>query len=302
MSYAALFEYSITYPQQLLEALAHLAPDSSKTTLRSLIKQGRVTVNNQRQLRADRLLQPGQVVAISSSQRPLGKGIRLLYSDHAIAAIYKPAGLLSVATEAEREMTAHAVVKQHFFPKRTYVVHRLDQETSGVMLFALSVSARDELKNGFEKHDLRRCYTAIVVADVPEGSCGIWRSYLYEDARYVMHVVEPDQASTFGARLAITHWRVIAKNGPYARLELLLETGRKNQIRVHCLQAGWPIVGDKKYGYTGAPCARLALHAHTLELPHPITRKNMLFETACPLFFNKLVPIQKRKKVIGHGG
>lgn len=283
--------YHVKDTQQLLDALAHLAPDSTKTTLRSWIKLGRVLVDGRREQRPSLAVNSGQLITLTPRQQPLvGQGVRLLYGDAHIVAIYKPAGLLSVASTSEEDLTAHAVLKRHYHPKRVYVVHRLDQHTSGVMLFALSEKARDELKITFEKHDITRRYTAIVAGTLPKDGSGTWSSYLYEDDRYVVHSVDEQRAAAHNARLAITHWKVTGQRGGLTKLELQLETGRKNQIRVHCQEAGFPVVGDEKYGYRGDSVDRLGLHAHLLELLHPITGKNMRFEALPPAFFLRMIP------------
>lgn len=280
--------YYIKEPQSLLEALTKLAPDSSKTTLRSWIKQGRIQVNGHKELRADKLLEPDQKVTLGNNpQQLIGLGVRIIYKDPHLVAIYKPAKLLTVTAAAEDENTAHALVKKHFYPKRVFVVHRLDQDTSGVMLFALSEECRDKLKIIFEKHDIGRYYTAVVEGCLPLDSQGTWDSFLYEDASYRVRVVAEKDIERLHARQAITHYKVIAQKGSYTQLELKLETGRKNQIRVHCEQAGLPVVGDAKYGYKGREMQRLGLHARLLELIHPITGKTMRFEAPLPLFFSR---------------
>jgi 23S rRNA pseudouridine1911/1915/1917 synthase len=268
----------------LFDALIHLSPESSKTNLRSWLKEGRVTVDGEPVKISASLVRKGQVVALGEKARFTSRGnVRILYEDRHIAVIDKPGGLLSVSTNFETGDTAHAILKDHYKPKRVFVVHRLDQDTSGVMMFALSEEARDKLKETFEKHDIERAYTAIVEGAVnpPKGT---WESYLYEDAAYVVHSIEDKEVG----KLAITHYEVQYVFKRYTTLVLKLETGRKNQIRVHCKDAGHPIVGDKKYGAKSNPIKRLCLHAHLLAFKHPITNKELRFESKLPEEFDKL--------------
>lgn len=276
-------KYITTTDLTLIEALALLSPESSKTTLRSWLKDGRVTVDGELVKHTQELVRQGQEVALGNRPRYIRGGIRMLYEDRHIAVIEKPAGLLSVATAFEIEETAHGILKDHFGAHRVFVVHRLDQDTSGVMMFALTETARDVLKETFEKHDIERAYTAIVEGCLKQHS-GTWESYLYEDEAYMVHST-PDSEK---GRLAITHFEVHASNRRYTSLLLKLETGRKNQIRVHCQDAGHPVVGDKKYGATSNPLKRLCLHAHLLAFNHPITKQKMRFESTMPDNFNRL--------------
>lgn len=278
----------ISEEQSLLEALARHYPDSSKSTLRSWLKQGRITVDGQIAKNASLVIKKGQSLTVESRKRSVGKGLRIIYEDRHLVAIDKPSGVLSVATAFDAEETAHAWLKAHYHPKRVHVVHRLDQDTSGVMLFALTEESRDRLKKTFHEHDLKRVYVAIVEGqfDAPKGR---WQSHLYEDATYV---VRPTPHPNKG-RLAITHYEVVRSSPRYSWLELTLETGRKNQIRVHCQQAGHPVAGDKKYGALTDPIGRLCLHARLLACRHPLTGKAMRFESPSPASFSKI--LQPRK-------
>lgn len=269
---------------ELLDALMLVFPDSSKTTLRSWIKEGRVFVDAASIKSAKFLVAKGQEISVKQKARLVGNQFPIIYSDNAIVVIDKPEGLLSVSTAFEKTETAFAYLKQKYYPRQVYVVHRLDQETSGVMVFAFSEQSVERLKKTFEKHELERCYTAIVEGKLASQS-GTWESYLYDDSNYVVRVAEDPSEG----ELAITHYRVTNTNRNYTRLELTLETGKKNQIRVHCQSAGHPVVGDKKYGSTCNPLKRLGLHAHYLAFAHPITGKLMKFTSLVPEKFNKLI-------------
>lgn len=272
---------------ELLDALMLLFPDSSKTTLRSWVKEGRVFVDAASIKSAKFVVAKGQEISVGQKARLVENQFPIIYSDNAIVVIDKPEGLLSVSTAFEKSETAFAYLKRKYYPRQVHVVHRLDQETSGVMIFAFSELCVERLKKTFEKHDLERCYTAIVEGRLASQS-GTWESYLYDDSNYVVRVAEDPSEG----ELAITHYRVKDTNRNYSWLELTLETGKKNQIRVHCQSAGHPVVGDKKYGSTCNPLKRLGLHAHYLAFKHPITGKLMKFTSPVPERFHKLMRLR----------
>jgi 23S rRNA pseudouridine1911/1915/1917 synthase len=277
----------------ILDVLAQLSPQSSKNTLRSWIKEGRVQVNDVAVKNPSLMVLEGQQVTVGQRKKIIRPGIPLLYEDQDLVIIDKPTGLLSVATAFEKGETIHALLKAHYHPRKVFVVHRLDQDTSGVMVFALNQEACDRLKDLFEVHNIERAYTAIVEGHVtiPHGT---WESYQYEDSQYVVHETEDETRG----RLAITHFQTIASSRRYTWLELKLETGRKNQIRVHCQSAGYPVVGDKKYGAQSNPLKRLCLHAHLLAFQHPFTKKKLRFESPVPEGFYRLVPSVLKSKPI----
>lgn len=269
----------------LIEALAQLSPQSSKNTLRSWIKEGRVQVNDVTVKNASTLVLKDQCVSLGQRKKVIRPGIPILYEDRDLVIIDKPSGLLSVASAFEKGETVQALLKAHYHPRKIFVVHRLDQDTSGVMVFALNQEACDRLKALFEVHDIQRAYTAIVEGQVLS-SAGTWQSYQYEDSQYMVHET-PDPTQ---GRLAITHYQTIATSKRYSWLQLRLETGRKNQIRVHCQSAEHPVVGDKKYGAQTNPLKRLCLHAHLLAFQHPFTKKFLKFESPVPEEFYRLMP------------
>lgn len=267
----------------LIEALSILSPQSSKRTLKQWVNEGRITINGS-VVKKERMLQPGDLVALGAKKRFLESGVRLLYEDSDLVIIEKPRGLLSVATDFQTVDTAHAVLKRTYRKRTVHVVHRLDQDTSGVMVFALSEKGREGLKKLFAKHELKREYCAIVEGhfDTAEGT---WTSYLYEQPNYKMYVTNDPQKG----QIAITHYLVEGVSRRYSRLRLRLETGRKNQIRVQCQEAGHPVVGDEKYGAKTDPIKRLALHAMGLEFIHPVSKKKLTFQSPIPESFKRLV-------------
>lgn len=273
----------------LYDAVCKMAPESSKTTCRSWIKEGRITVDGKPRDLGTFALKEGQKIALQAKPRFAAKSeLPIVYQDQHLVVIDKPAGLLSVATDFEKEKTAHAMISRHFPSGKVHVVHRLDQDTSGLMMFALTDQARDQLKAGFEDHSIQRSYTALVEG-VISGKMGTWTSYQYEDARYHVHNT---QDPTKGVE-AITHYEVKGRSKTSTWLELELETGRKNQIRAHCQMVGYPILGDTKYGATRDPLKRLALHARELRFDHPRTGKPMKFVSNVPESFHRLIKVRR---------
>lgn len=265
-----------------------LFPDSSKTTLRQMLQSGRIRVNSEIEKNAKVELGPGDFVEIGerSSRVTLPPELTLLHEDDDIIVVVKANGLLTVATERERENTAQAYLNAYLKEKREeriHVVHRLDRETSGVLLFAKNFETRQRLKDRFAEHDIDRVYLA-VIEDAMSPPQGTIRSLLLEkkDLRMASVDAHPD------AKLAVTHYRTIETRGPYSMLEITLETGRKNQIRAHLSEAGHPIVGDQLYGSTINPLGRLGLHAKLLGFAHPTTGERMTFTAPMPKVFKSL--------------
>lgn len=269
----------------LLEALSQLFPQSSKNTLRSWIKEGRVQVDDASVKNASLTVLKDQCLTVGQKKKIIRPGLPILYEDQDLVVILKPVGLLSVATAFEKGETVHALLKAHYRPRKVFVVHRLDQDTSGVMVFALNQEANNQMKALFEVHAIERSYTAIVEGQLLSPA-GTWQSYQYEDSQYMIHETDDENQG----RLAITHYQTVAATKRYSWLQLRLETGRKNQIRVHCQSAGHPVVGDKKYGAQTSPLKRLCLHAHLLAFKHPFTKKYLRFEAPVPEEFYRLIP------------
>ena len=280
---------TITEPQSLLDALTALYPESSKTTLRQMLQSERVRVNGDVEKNARLELEAGDFIDIGqkSIRVTLPPELTILHEDEAVIVVLKANGLLTVATERERETTAQAYLNAYLKEKgereRIHVVHRLDRETSGVLVFAKTFEVREALKEKFAVHDVDRVYVAIIegALDPPGGTI---RSHLRERKDLRMESVDahPD------AKLAVTHYRTIETNGGYSMLEIRLETGRKNQIRTHLSEAGHPVVGDRMYGSTVNPLGRLGLHAKLLGFDHPATGKRMVFTAPLPKVFRSI--------------
>ena len=273
----------------LLEKLQSLFPDSTKTTLRQMLQGGRVRVNGEVEKDAKREIAAGDAVDVVSRAvaRQLPPGLTILHEDADVIVVLKSHGLLTVATERERETTAQAHLNTYLGAvrreERVHVVHRLDRETSGVLVFAKNFHARERLKEQFAGHSVERLYVAIVEGAM-EPPRGTIRSHLFERRDLKMVSVEPRPE----AKLAVTHYRTIESNARYSMLEVTLETGRKNQIRAHLSEAGHPVAGDRMYGATTNPLDRLGLHAKHLGFIHPTTGKKLSFTSPVPSSFGGL--------------
>ncbi|MBA2367803.1 MAG: RluA family pseudouridine synthase [Candidatus Protochlamydia sp.] len=287
-------KYIAPTPLTILEALSALAPQSSKNTLREWIKEGRVALEGIVVKNAQVQVMEGQEITVGQRKKIVGGGIQILYEDGDLVVINKPSGLLSVSAAYEKGETAHALLKAHYRSRTLLVAHRLDQDTSGAMVFAFNQKTLDGLKELFEVHDIKRAYTAIVEGRM-FSPAGTWESYLYEDSQYHVHET-PDESH---GKLAITHYRTLSVSKRYSLLELTLETGRKNQIRVHCQAAGHSVVGDKKYGAISDPIKRLCLHAHLLAFKHPVSHKELRVESPIPEDFYRLIENPQKGDALG---
>ena len=278
--------YVVAARRHLLDALAVMFPESSRTTLRQMLQTGRVRVNGEIEKNARRELEEDDTVDVADKavHRNLPEGLAILHEDNDVIVVLKAHGLLTVATERERDTTAQAYLNVYLGQKkgeeRIQVVHRLDRETSGVLIFAKNAYAREQLKEQFAAHTVDRVYIAIVEGRM-DPEAGTFSSYLRErrDLRMQSVAEHPE------AKFAVTHYRTIEANDRYSMLEVTLETGRKNQIRTHLSEAGHPVLGDRMYGSEVNPIGRLALHAKLLGFDHPITRKHMVFTAPVPKAF-----------------
>lgn len=264
------------------DAIRFLFPDSSRRTLQTWLRAGRFFIDGKPLSREDVLLTEGQLLTAKTvCLPPKIPGISILYEDRYLLAIDKPEGLLSVPLDEERSHRhALGLLRRYLETDQIYAVHRLDRETSGILLFARGKESEERLKKLFEKHALKRQYFAIVEGRV-ELERGVWRAPLEELPSY--EVISSPEGKT-----AITHFVVERRSAKYSYLRLELETGRKHQIRVHCQLAGHPIVGDFRYGATENPMKRLALHSRYLELIHPFTGKSLQIESSLPRTFKVL--------------
>jgi RluA family pseudouridine synthase len=275
----------------LLDALEILVPGAARRTLRQMLSRGRIRVNDEVCIHARHPVRLGDILEIGTTgavPAKLPHGLEVIYEDNDILVVHKPVNLLTVATEGERERTVYACLrawlKERNPGSRIFIVHRLDKFASGILVFAKSERVQSLLKGIFQRHDIQRKYWAIVEGIIAENQ-GTIQSRLVEGRLMRMHSTDD---GTRG-KLAVTHFRVLRRTRGISALEVTLETGRKNQIRVHLSEMGHPIVGDRAYGCTKDPLKRLGLHAFHLAFRHPATEKPMLFQTGPPPEFVRYI-------------
>lgn len=275
-------EHIIPAEMTVAEALHQIFPDSSRRTLQNWLKNGRFRLDGKIISREDIPLAKGQTLAVKDTfNAPKVPGLKILYEDRYFIVIDKPVGLLSTPLDEEHnKKDALGLLRQHSGTDQIFAVHRIDRETSGILLFARGKESEKKFDTLFERHDIVREYYAIVEGRV-KGNSGIWKSRLLELPS--LHVIEAESGKE-----AATHYSVIRRSTKYTYLKLHLETGRKHQIRVHCQMAGHPVVGDGRYGSTENPLKRLCLHACTLGFKHPFTRKQVHFTSPLPNIFQAL--------------
>ena len=293
--------YRVEAPAELLPFLLTKMGGMTRTSVKQLLGQRRVKVNNAIQTRHDTPLHQGDMITIES-----GRGntelrhpkLRIIYEDDALIIVEKKNGLLTVPYNPKSsEMTAYSILKEYVKKESkrntVHVVHRLDRETSGVLVFAKSPELQEYMRTYWRQLVTKRTYVALVegVFEQKEGTITTW---LTEDPHTGMVYSSPQDD---GGQKAVTHYKVLKstimgegdQELAVSLVELNLETGRTNQIRVHMQSVGHPVIGDRKYGHGNeySPVDRLCLHAKVLEFIHPMTEKKVRFEAAMPKEFMK---------------
>ena len=278
-------------PMELMEFLSAKMPQASRTKLKSLLSKRIVFVDNVITTLYNFPLKPGMKVQISRNRNNHefhNKLLNIVYEDAYLIVVEKKPGLLSISTERQKERTACTILNEYLKrsagrQSRVYVVHRLDRDTSGLMMFAKDEKTQHTLRDNWHRIVFDRRYVAVVAGDM-EKDAGIVHSWLTDRVLYV-HSSPVDD----GGKEAVTHYQTIKRANGYSLVELHLETGRKNQIRVHMQDLGHPVVGDGRYGIEDLnPLGRLALHAFKLCFYHPVTGEKLQFETPYPAEFKKL--------------
>lgn len=281
----------------LMEFLIAKMGGMARASVKQLLGQRRVKVGNAIQTRHDFMLKSGDVVTVSSgrgnSQLTHPK-LKIVYEDDDLIVVNKQPGLLTVtATPGSSETTAYSILRAYVKKQNAragvYVVHRLDRETSGLLVFARSEELQHYMRQYWRELVTERTYIALAegVLNPREGQI---KSWFTEDKRNAMVYSSPVDD---GGDLAITNYKTLrtSADGQYSLVELHLETGRTNQIRVHLASKGCPVVGDRKYGHgnESSPIDRLCLHAKVLAFIHPVTEKTVRFESPVPKEFNRVV-------------
>ena len=278
--------HTVEHPAELLAFLFACRPEVKRTKVRQWLKYGSIQVNGRSVTRSDHALQTGDVVSICAKGDVCGQGVlppgmKIVFEDASLLAIEKPENLLSMASATERDKTAYAFLTDYVRrgnrqgSERVWVVHRLDRETSGVMVFARTEAAKCALQAHWDKTEKR--YLAVVEGH-PPADHGVLQSHLDESGPFKVYSAPPGERT----RHAVTHYRVVKRMAARALVELTPTTGRRNQLRVHLADAGCPIVGDRKYGARTNPARRLGLHAGSLQFTHPLSGARLQFESPLP--------------------
>lgn len=276
----------------LMEFISGSMPDAKRNDIKKWLKYGHLSVEGNVTTAFDAPVAPGATVDINLSRPfPVFKHprIELVYEDEDVLVINKGYGVLSVGTNShKKEETAFDImrewVKRQDIRNKLYVVHRLDRHTTGLMMFAKSERAHDVLRHNWNNIILERLYVAVLEGYLEQDK-GFVKSRLAENSQFVVYSTDAPGEG----RLAVTNYEVLRRGNGYTLAHFSLDTGRKNQIRVHASDMGHPIAGDRKYGAKTSPVNRLALHAQTLRFAHPVTKKDMNFQTPIPLAFEKVV-------------
>lgn len=283
--------YNVNEPAELMDFLMQKMAGISRNKVKTLLANRVILVDNMIVTQYNFQLKPGMTVQMSRAKNnrefkhPL---LKLVYEDAYIIVVEKKEGLLSVSTERQKERTAQHIlneyVKRSHRGNRIFVVHRLDRETSGLMMYAKDEKTQNTLRDNWRDIVTDRRYVSIVGGEM-EKDYGTIESWLTDRKLYVSSSPVDDGEGKY----AVTHYKTIKRANGYSLVELDLETGRKNQIRVHMSELGHPVVGDQRYGSECDPLGRLALHAFKLCFYHPVTGELMEFETPYPSAFKALM-------------
>ena len=274
---------------ELLETLYVLFKDLSKKKIKNYLKDGGVLVNGKVVTKFNTPVKKNDIIELSKINKTHKKSnLDIIYEDEYFFVINKPAGLLSISTTKEKEKTAYHLVREFIKNRKKndkiFVLHRLDKDTSGVLVFVKDNTLKNLLQNNWDKYVKTREYVALVtgnVKDVDDYTC-----YLKE--------IGPDKVIVTNkkeGKIAITSLKTINKNNKYSLVKVNIKTGRRNQIRVVLNHLGSPIVGDKKYG--GIKSNRLYLHASKLTITNPLNNKTYTFESSVPTSFKKVFKNEK---------
>ncbi|MBE6286368.1 MAG: RluA family pseudouridine synthase [Bacteroidales bacterium] len=285
---STLLTFKVAQEALLIEFLMEKMHGISRNRAKALISNRVVLVNNAITTHPLTELKTGQVVQVDRSKRKMAfhsNELDIVYEDPYLLIIDKHPGLLSMSNNS-RQQTVQSVLNRYLEKgggrNTSHLVHRLDRDTSGLMVYAKDVQTQQSLVRGWQELVTDRRYIALVEGEF-ENPRGVVKSWLTEDKRFVTHSSPVDN----GGKFAVTHYNVLASSNGYSLVECELETGRKNQIRVHMADLGHPVVGDHKYGSDNDPIRRLGLHAYMLCFTHPVTGKHMRFETPVPVLFEK---------------
>lgn len=289
--YSGIREYPVNKDSELLEFLLATLKDQSRNSVKSLLSNHRVSVDGAPISQFNFKLFKGDTVIISKT--PIHKKTRsnlpIIFENEEMIVINKPSGLLSIASDKEKGSTAYRMLTDYVQQKdkhnRIFVVHRLDEDTSGVLMVVKNPKLQEALQDKWNDLVKSRGYYAIVEGKMEKKSDTI-KSYLKKNSQNMMYSSKKEGDGQF----SVTHYKVIAETDKYSLLDVHIDSGRKNQIRVHLGDIGHNVIGDDKYGNPSNPIKRLGLHAYELELIHPLNGKKMKFTAPVPKEFNILFP------------
>ena len=290
-------DFKVYRDTTLLEFLYFKMPDTPKKNVKALLAHHQVAVGGVPVSQFDYPLTKEDVVTVSKYriQRKSRYDLPILFEDDDIIALDKPSGLLSVATEREKGKTAYRLVSDYVAMKnrksRVYVVHRLDEDTSGVLIFAKSAEVREALQHNWQEIVKKRGYYAIVEGEMEKNEDTL-KDYLEQDNFQLVRVSHDKKKG----KLAITHYKLIETKGPYSLLNVDISTGRKNQIRVQLGNKGHYVIGDDKYGEPSDPLKRLGLHAYELAFTNPLNGKEYDIKSPMPKEFKSLFFVTREQE------
>ena len=262
--------------------------DMPKKRVKQYLTHGSIYVNNNKTTKYNERLVPGMTIIIAGDKGNTKElPFEILFEDAHIVVVNKPSGLLTIATEKEKERTLYHMVREYLVGKdkraRIFIVHRLDKDTSGIVIFAKNEKIKNKLQENWNEYVILREYVAVVHGKLKDKRGRIVQN-LKETKTNLVYVTKKDDGKE-----AITNYNVIKENENYSMISINIETGRKNQIRVAFQSVNNPIVGDKKYGLKNDKEDRLYLHANRLKIYYPEIKKEILFATETPGEFKKIM-------------
>ena len=278
--------FKVREASELLPYIMQCLDGISRSKAKAIFAGGGVRVDKKNVSQHDFMLQPGMMVEISK-QKPRtqfqSKFLKIVYEDAQIIVIEKNIGILSMAS-TQGQFCVKTILDDYFRKSRqkctAHVVHRLDRDTSGLLVYAKTIEAEQILEHNWRQIVTDRRYYALASGEMTQKK-GVVESWLKDNKAYITYSSPTDN----GGKYALTHFRTLRTGNGYSLVELKLETGRKNQIRVHLQDLGHPVCGDIKYGNGDDPVGRLCLHAYRLDFYHPITNERLHFETPTPKAF-----------------
>ena len=282
--------FTVCETVKLMDFIQSSLPEIKRTRVKQMLAHNQVAVNGVPQRQFDLELGVGDQVKVNFVREFKvfsNRRLKIVYEDDDIIVVNKGYGLLTMGNDKVSDGTAYSILRDYVKwsnpLNKIFIVHRLDRDTSGLVMFAKTQQAKERLQHNWNNMVLNRKYLA-VVEGIPENESGVVKSYLVENSQFEVYSSNnPDEG-----QLAVTRYKTLQAGKRFALLEVELDTGRKNQIRVHMKDLGHPISGDRKYGASSSPIHRLALHAQTLRFIHPTTQKEMSFTTPIPSSFESL--------------